>query len=186
MKKEGKDDSFFEPLWKPKRSNGGASWAAWQKPPPPEPVYRSKDEWPSPKPRTDLVFAKSCVAENGCCTDARTATEPASMLLPSASEVIAVAIGADPGLARVASDGTFHTDKQLRSMSKATTRVRFQFRRDAEGVTQIYGIHTGASGDDSVRTVQVKWNANKTALEAELNGVLLIWTPPTVLQEYCH
>ena len=32
MKKEGKDDSFFEPLWKPKRSNGGACWAAWQKP----------------------------------------------------------------------------------------------------------------------------------------------------------
>ena len=31
MKKEGKDDSFFEPLWKPKRPNGGASWAAWQK-----------------------------------------------------------------------------------------------------------------------------------------------------------
>lgn len=108
------------------------------------------------------------------------------MLLPSASEVIAVAIGADPRLARVASDGTFHTDKQLRSMSKATTRIRFQFRRDAEGVTQIYGIHTGASGDDSVRTVQVKWNANKTALEAELNGVPLIWSPPTVLQEYCH
>ena len=97
-----------------------------------------------------------------------------------------MAIGADPGLARVASDGTFHTDKQLRSMSKATTRVRFQFRRDAEGVTQIYGIHTGASGDDSVRTVQVKWNANKTALEAELNGMPLLWTSPTALQEYSH
>ncbi|WP_249921276.1 hypothetical protein [Pseudomonas lundensis] len=51
------------------------------------------------------------------------------MLLPSASEVIAVAIGADAGLARVASDGTFHTDKQLCCMCKATTRVRFQFRR---------------------------------------------------------
>ena len=129
MKKEGKDDSFFEPLWKPKRSNGGASWAAWQKPPPPEPAYRSKNKWPSPKPRTDLVFTQSCVAENGCCIDARTATEPASMLLPSASEVIAVAIGADAGLARVASDGTFHTDEQLCCMCKATTRVRFQFRR---------------------------------------------------------
>lgn len=44
MKKEGNDDSFFEPLWKPKRPNGGASWAAWQKLPLPEPVYRSKDE----------------------------------------------------------------------------------------------------------------------------------------------
>ncbi|WP_070414821.1 S-type pyocin domain-containing protein [Pseudomonas lundensis] len=53
-------------------------------------------------------------------------------------------------------DGTLHTDEQLRRMSKATTRVRFQFRRDAEGVLQIYGIHTGTSGDDSVRIVQVK------------------------------
>ncbi|MFP0198419.1 S-type pyocin domain-containing protein [Pseudomonas sp. PHC1] len=50
-------------------------------------------------------------------------------------------------------DGTLHTDEQLRSMSRAITRVRFQFRRDAEGVMQVYGIHTGASGDDSVRTV---------------------------------
>ena len=75
-------------------------------------------------------------------------------------------------------DGTLHTDEQLRCMSKAATRVRFQFRRDAEGVMQIYGIHTGASGDDSVRTAQVKWNANKTALEAELNGMTLLWTPP--------
>ena len=131
-------------------------------------------------------------------------------LLPSASEAIALAIGADAGLARIAGggimqqrmtwairgaggpvsifimgmlpakmgDGTLHTDEQLRSMSKATTRVRFQFRRDAEGVTQIYGIHTGASGDDSVRTVQVKWNTTKTALEAELNGITILWTPP--------
>ena len=220
MKKEGKDDSFSEPLWKTKRPNGGASWAAWQKPAPPEPVYIPKDEWPSPKERTDLVFAKSCVSENWCSTDAGTAIEPASnfgnimvvasMILPSASDAIAMAIGADAGLARIAGggimqkrmtwairgaggpvsvfimgmlptkmgDGTLHTDEQLRRMSKATTRVRFQFRRDAEGVLQIYGIHTGASGDDSVRTVQVKWNATKTAMEAELNGITILWTPP--------
>ncbi len=220
MKKDDKGDPFFEPLWKPRRPNGGASWAAWQKPAVPEPVYIPKDEWPSPKQRTDLVFAKSCVAKNWCSTDAGTTTEPASnfgnimvvasMLLPSASETIALAIGADAGLARIAGggimqqrmtwairgaggpvsifimgmlpakmgDGTLHTNEQLRSMSKATTRVRFQFRRDAEGVTQIYGIHTGASGDDSVRTVQVKWNTTKTALEAELNGITILWTPP--------
>ena len=64
-------------------------------------------------------------------------------------------------------DGTLHTDEQLRSMSKASTRVRFQFRRDAEGVMQIYGIHTGASGDDSVRTVQVKWNATKEVYDMQ-------------------
>lgn len=115
MKKDGKDDPFFEPLWKSKRPNGGASWAAWQKPAAPEPVYMPKDEWPPPKQRTDLVFAKSCVAENWCSTDAGTATEPASnfgnvmvvasMLLPTASDAIAMAIGADAGLARVAGGG---------------------------------------------------------------------------------
>ena len=220
MKKDDKDDPFLDSIWHQKRPNGGASWAAWAKSSVPEPVYIPKDEWPSPKERTDLVFAKSCVSENWCSTDAGTATEPASnfgnimvvasMILPSASDAIAMAIGADAGLARIAGggimqkrmtwairgaggpvsvfimgmlptkmgDGTLHTDEQLRRMSKATTRVRFQFRRDAEGVLQIYGIHTGTSGDDSVRIVQVKWNATKTAMEAELNGITILWTPP--------
>lgn len=115
MKKDDKGEAFFEPLWKPRRPNG--------------------------------VHGKS------------------RPLLPSASEAIALAIGADAGLARIAGggimqqrmtwairgaggpvsifimgmlpakmgDGTLHTDEQLRSMSKATTRVRFQFRRDPKG-----------------------------------------------------
>lgn len=37
-------------------------------------------------------------------------------------------------------DGTLHTDTQLRAMTHAPTRVRFQFRRDAEGALQVYGI----------------------------------------------
>lgn len=74
-------------------------------------------------------------------------------------------------------DGTLHTDEELRRMSRATTRVRFQFRRDAEGVLRVYGIHSGASGDDAVRTVNVKWNADKTAMEAKLNGITILWTP---------
>jgi hypothetical protein len=74
-------------------------------------------------------------------------------------------------------DGTLHTDEELRRMSRATTRVRFQFRRDAEGVLRVYGIHSGASGDDAVRTVNVKWNADKTAIEAKLNGITILWTP---------
>ena len=209
MRKDDKDDPFLDSTWHQKRPNGGASWAAWAKPSVPEPVYVPKDEWPSPKKRTDQVFAKSCVSENWCSTDAGKVIEPASnfgnimvvasMLLPSASNAVAMAIGADAGLARVAGggimqqrmtwairgaggpvsvflmgmlpakmgDGTLHTDEQLRSMSKASTRVRFQFRRDAEGVMQIYGIHTGASGDDSVRTVQVKWNATKEVYDMQ-------------------
>lgn len=55
--------------------------------------------------------------------------------------------------------------------------MRFQFRRDAEGVMQVYGIHSGASGDDSVRTVKVEWNSDKTAMEAKLNGITILWTP---------
>jgi hypothetical protein len=74
-------------------------------------------------------------------------------------------------------DGTLYTDDQLRSMSRAPTRVRFQFRRDAEGTLQVYGIHTRASGDDTVRTVQATWNTDKTALEAKLNGITILWTP---------
>jgi uncharacterized Zn-binding protein involved in type VI secretion len=70
------------------------------------------------------------------------------------------------------------TAEQLRTMSTAPTRVRFQFRRDASGVMQIYGIHTGAnSGMDSVPVVDVHWNTDRSAMEATLNGITIIWTP---------
>ncbi|MDZ3828481.1 S-type pyocin domain-containing protein [Pseudomonas monsensis] len=211
--------SLFDEDWPWERPRWNGSWAAWNPPPPPEPVYVEKDEWPTPKPREDQVFAKSCTVDNWCRTDAGTAPEPASnfgkvmvagaMLLPSASTAVATAIGADLALGRLAGggilqqrlnwairgaggpasvfvlgmlptrmgDGTLHTDEQLRRMSRAATRVRFQFRRDAEGVMQVYGIHSGASGDDSVRTVKVEWNSNKTAMEAKLNGITILWTP---------
>ncbi len=130
-----------------------------------------------------------------------------SMLVPSAAEAAGLALGFDAVLARVAgvgilqqgytwvlrgnpaglfvlgmlptkvADGTLYTDDQLRRMTRAPTRVRFQFRRDAQGVLQVYGIHTGPLGDDTVRTVQARWNSTKTALEAELNGVTILWTP---------
>ena len=211
--------SLFDEDWPWERPRWNGSWAAWNPPPPPEPVYVEKDEWPTPKPREDQVFAKSCTVDNWCRTDAGTAPEPASnfgkvmvagaMLLPSASTAVATAIGADLALGRLAGggilqqrlnwairgaggpasvfilgmlptrmgDGTLHTDEQLRRMSRAATRVRFQFRRDAEGVMQVYGIHSGASGDDSVRTVKVEWNSDKTAMEAKLNGITILWTP---------
>ncbi|WP_277759285.1 S-type pyocin domain-containing protein [Pseudomonas sp. A34-9] len=211
--------SLFDEDWPWKRPRWNGSWAAWNPPPPPEPVYVEKDEWPTPKPREDQVFAKSCTVDNWCRTDAGTAPEPASnfgkimvagaMLFPSASTAVATAIGADLALGRLAGggilqqrlnwairgaagpasvfilgmlptrmgDGTLHTDEQLRRMSRAATRVRFQFRRDAEGAMQIYGIHSGASGDDSVRTVKVEWNSDKTAMEAKLNGITILWTP---------
>lgn len=188
--------------------------------PTPEPIYSPpKEQWPPPKPRDDLVFAKSCVPGQWCKTDAGTTTEPASnfgnvmvagaMLFPSASTAVATALGADLALGRMAGggimqrglnwvirgaggpasvfilgmlpakmgDGTLYTDDQLRGLERAPTRVRFQFRRDVEGALQVYGIHSSASGDDTVRTVQVTWNADKTAMEAKLNGITIIWTP---------
>ncbi|PTT25079.1 S-type pyocin domain-containing protein [Pseudomonas sp. HMWF021] len=211
--------SHFDDDWFEDRHYGDASWGWWPAPAAPEPVYIEKDEWPTPKPREDQVFAKSCTPGNWCRTDAGTATEPASnfgkimvagaMLFPSASTAVATALGADLALGRMAGggilqqrlnwairgaggpasvfvlgmlptrmgDGTLHTDEQLRSMSRASTRVRFQFRRDAQGVMQVYGIHSSASGDDSVRTVKVEWNSDKTAMEARLNGITILWTP---------
>ena len=203
-----------------KLPNGGASWAGQNPPPEPERVQTPIPErWPAPRERTDKVFAKSCAAGNWCSTDAGTEIEPASnfgaimmagaMLMPSASEAIATALGADMALGRMAGggimqrghtwllrgaggpaslfvlgmlpakmgDGTLYTDDELRSMTQATTRVRFQLRRDDAGELQVYGIHSKASGDDSVRTVQARWNADKTAMEAHLSGVTILWTP---------
>lgn len=107
--------SLFDEDWPWKRPRWNGSWAAWNPPPPPEPVYVEKDEWPTPKPREDQVFAKSCTVDNWCRTDAGTALEPASnfgkvmvagaMLLPSASTAVATAIGADLALGRVAGGG---------------------------------------------------------------------------------
>lgn len=79
-------------------SSGGGFIARSE--PAPEPVYiPPKDPWPQTRPRDDQVFAKSCIPDNWCSTDAGTAPEPASdfgkvmvagaMLFPSASTAIA-------------------------------------------------------------------------------------------------
>ncbi|VVO80158.1 hypothetical protein [Pseudomonas fluorescens] len=93
--------SLFDEDWPWERDYAGASWGGWVPPKAPEPVYIEKDEWPTPTPREDLVFAKSCTAGNWCRTDAGTAPEPASnfgrimvagaMLFPSAGTAIATA-----------------------------------------------------------------------------------------------
>ena len=59
----------------------------------------------------------------------------------------------------------------------APTRVRFQFRRDVEGIMRVYGIHTSAtSGMDRVQVVS-QWRQVGSAMEAQLGGVTIIWTP---------
>jgi hypothetical protein len=199
------------------------TWAAWTEPVQTRPERITKEEWPAPKQRTDLIFAKSCAPGNWCKTETPAVIEPASnfgavmiagaMLMPSAETAVAAALGIDFGLGRMAGGGvmqkrlnwairgslrgatriggsfvlgmlptrmgddTQFTDDQLRRLNRASSRVRFQFRADPEGVVRVYGIHTTASGDDSVPIVQATWNADKTIIEAKLNDVTILWTP---------
>lgn len=74
-------------------------------------------------------------------------------------------------------DGTLYSDEELRNLTRAPSRVRFQFRQDADGVMQVYGIHSKETGDESVRIVHATWNADKTVIEAKLNGITILWTP---------
>jgi len=75
-------------------------------------------------------------------------------------------------------DDSFYSEEQLRELRAASTRVRFQFRRDSQGVLQIHGIHTSAqSGQDSVPVIKARWNADKNAMQAHLGTLTITWTP---------
>ncbi|WP_256580939.1 MULTISPECIES: S-type pyocin domain-containing protein [unclassified Pseudomonas] len=75
-------------------------------------------------------------------------------------------------------DDSFYSEEQLRELRAATTRVRFQFRRDSQGPLQIHGIHTSAqSGQDSVPVIKAHWNADKNAMQAHLGTLTITWTP---------
>lgn len=75
-------------------------------------------------------------------------------------------------------DDSFYSEEQLRELRAATTRVRFQFRRDSRGTLQIHGIHTSAqSGQDSVPVIKAHWNADKNAMQAHLGTLTITWTP---------
>lgn len=180
----------------------------------PEPIYIQEDPWPDPKPRTDLIFAKSISAAPWGTTKAGTDSEPAANFgktMVMASSTAEARLGKIAGdlilrsfvwsleatgtllknaagpVGRVVilamtptmlGDGSFYSEKQLQDMRAATTRVRFQFRRDSQGALQIYGIHTSAqSGQDAVPVIKAKWNADKSAMEAHLGTITIIWTP---------
>ena len=182
--------------------------------PEPDPVYMLKEEWPVPKKRTDLTFAKSISTAPWGTTHAGTVSEPATNFgktMIMASSVTEVGLGRVAGelilrsfvwslemagmalktaagpVGRVVimamtptmlGDDSFYTEEQLRDMRTATTRVRFQFRNDTNGALQVYGIHTSAqSGQDSVPVIKAKWNADKSAMEAHLGSITIIWTP---------
>lgn len=81
-------------------------------------------------------------------------------------------------LRRDLADGSLYTEEQLRGMSEAATRVRFQFRKDERGEVQVYGIHTAqSSGMANVPVVNAQWSANKQHIEARVGGITVIWTP---------
>ncbi|MCK6189441.1 S-type pyocin domain-containing protein, partial [Pseudomonas sp. EYE_354] len=55
---------------------------------------------------------------------------------------------------------------------------RFQFRQDESGELRVYGIHTKAdSGADRVPVAQARWNTDKSAMVAVLDGISITWTP---------
>lgn len=75
-------------------------------------------------------------------------------------------------------DSTLYTSEQLEGMRSASTRVRFQFRQDESGELRVYGIHTRpGSGADRVPVAQARWNADKSAMVAVLDGISITWTP---------
>ncbi|WP_371132104.1 S-type pyocin domain-containing protein [Pseudomonas yamanorum] len=75
-------------------------------------------------------------------------------------------------------DSTLYSPEQLASMQVASTRVRFQFRFDEAGEMRVYGLHTRpGSGADRVPVTQARWNADKIAMVAVLDGISITWTP---------
>ncbi|MEF9673783.1 S-type pyocin domain-containing protein [Pseudomonas sp. PCH446] len=79
---------------------------------------------------------------------------------------------------RTIGDATLYSPEQLASLRSASTRVRFQFRRDEVGEMRVYGLHTRPdSGTDRVPVTQARWNAGKSAMVADLDGISITWTP---------
>ncbi|OPB30617.1 S-type pyocin domain-containing protein [Pseudomonas fluorescens] len=75
-------------------------------------------------------------------------------------------------------DSMLYTPEQLEGMRLASTRVRFQFRQDESGELRVYGLHTQpGSGADRVPVAQARWNVDKSAMVAVLDGISITWTP---------
>ncbi|WP_442968397.1 S-type pyocin domain-containing protein [Pseudomonas sp. Z18(2022)] len=75
-------------------------------------------------------------------------------------------------------DSTLYSPEQLAGMRVASTRVRFQFRLDEAGDTRVYGLHTRpGSGADRVPVTEARWNAEKSAMVAVLDGISITWAP---------
>lgn len=93
---------------------------------------------------------------------------------------------AGEGSARVPGRDEYWYDDILRQKAAvggtATTRVRFFWRNDIHGNSQVYGVHTGEGTPyENVRVANMVWNATTGRYEyTPANGVdgpLITWTP---------
>lgn len=99
-----------------------------------------------------------------------------ALYVPSAGE------GSD----RVPGRDEFWYEEELRqkalSGAKASTRVRFFWRQDEQGIMRVYGVHTGEGTPyEGVRTANMVWNSEHNRYEFtpahSADGPLITWTP---------
>ncbi|EKQ4521943.1 type VI secretion system tip protein VgrG [Escherichia coli] len=93
---------------------------------------------------------------------------------------------AGEGSDRVPGRDEFWYEEELRqkalSGAKASTRVRFFWRQDEQGIMRVYGVHTGEGTPyEGVRTANMVWNSEHNRYEFtpahSADGPLITWTP---------
>ena len=74
-------------------------------------------------------------------------------------------------------DGALYTEDQLRSLTKARTRLRLHIEPQADGSLKGYGFYTGKNPEWEMIDV-VQFNQRGSQQVADFGGgVELIWTP---------
>jgi len=120
------------------------------------------------------IRAAGPVGAGAVATEAGGAAVAGGLALPTLATLVGVM------LPNSVADGRLYQDQQIdpAQLAEAATRVRFQFRRDAMGTVQLYGIHTTPhGGEDRVPTTKAHWVNDKSAMEAHLDGLTITWTP---------
>lgn len=70
-----------------------------------------------------------------------------------------------------------YTPEQLRTMTRARTRVRFRIEQAADGTIKAYGFHTAAkTGWEMIDVVQFKAQGSEQVADFG-DGITLVWTP---------
>jgi hypothetical protein len=106
----------------------------------------------------------------GAAAGASGAAAAGGLAAPAVATLVGVLIPNSVG------DGRLYQDQSIdpAQLAEAATRVRFQFRRDPQGSVQLYGIHpTPFGGEDRVPTTKARWNHDKSAMQAHLDGLTI-------------